>query len=84
MPGCYGHFQFALDYLHQISPVKSIPSGSTRHCRSPSERAVGHRLAGSEWQHDAPREIMTQPDPPERPIGFINPEDKGKKAQAKR
>ena len=33
---------------------------------------------------DALRELMTPPDPPKRPIGFINPEDKGKKAQAKR
>ena len=23
------------------------------------------------------RELMTPPDPPKRPIGFINPEDKG-------
>jgi DNA-binding PadR family transcriptional regulator len=29
---------------------------------------------------DALRELMTPPDPPKRPIGFINPEDKGKKA----
>ena len=28
---------------------------------------------------DALRELMTPPDPPKRPIGFINPEDKGKK-----
>lgn len=35
---------------------------------------------------DALRELMTPPDPPKRPIGFINPEDKGKKtsSQAKR
>ena len=33
---------------------------------------------------DALRELMTQPDPPKRPIGFINPEDKGKKTQARR
>jgi hypothetical protein len=26
---------------------------------------------------DALRELMTPPDPPKRPIGFINPEDKG-------
>jgi hypothetical protein len=26
---------------------------------------------------------MAPPDPPKRPIGFINPEDKGKKAQAR-
>ena len=32
---------------------------------------------------DALRELMTPPDPPKRPIGFINPEDKGKKASAK-
>ena len=31
---------------------------------------------------DALRELMTPPDPPKRPIGFINLEDKGKKAQA--
>ena len=30
---------------------------------------------------DALRELMTPPDPPKRPIGFINPEDKGKKTQ---
>ncbi len=29
---------------------------------------------------DALRELMTPPDPPKRPLGFINPEDKGKKA----
>ena len=33
---------------------------------------------------DALRELMTPPDPPKRPIGFINPEDKGKKMQAQR
>ena len=33
---------------------------------------------------DALREPMTPPDPPRRPIGFISPEDTGKKAQAKR
>ncbi len=33
---------------------------------------------------DALRELMTPPDPPKRPIGFISPEDKGKKAQARR
>jgi hypothetical protein len=32
---------------------------------------------------DALRELMTPPDPPKRPIGFINPEDKGKKTQAR-
>jgi len=30
---------------------------------------------------DALRELMTPPDPPKRPIGFINPEDKGGKAR---
>ena len=30
---------------------------------------------------DALRELMTPPDPPKRPIGFINPEDKGSKAR---
>jgi hypothetical protein len=33
---------------------------------------------------DALRELMTPPDPPKRPIGFINPEDKGKKTSASR
>ena len=36
---------------------------------------------------DALRELMTSPDPPKRPVGFINPEDKGSKktsSQAKR
>jgi hypothetical protein len=28
---------------------------------------------------DALRELMTPPDPPKRPIGFVMPEDKGKK-----
>ena len=28
---------------------------------------------------DALRELMTPPDPPKRPIGFINPEDKDSK-----
>ncbi|MCG3190480.1 MAG: hypothetical protein LKCHEGNO_03213 [Burkholderiaceae bacterium] len=32
---------------------------------------------------DALREPMTSPDPPKRPIGFINPEDKGKKTSAR-
>jgi hypothetical protein len=32
---------------------------------------------------DALRELMTPPDPPKRPIGFINPEDKGKKTGGK-
>ena len=33
---------------------------------------------------DAVRELMTPPDPPKRPIGFVNTEDKGKKTQARR
>jgi hypothetical protein len=33
---------------------------------------------------DALRELMTPPDPPKRPIGFINPEDKGKKGTGAR
>jgi hypothetical protein len=33
---------------------------------------------------EALRELMTPPDPPKRPIGFINPEDKGKKTQGSR
>ncbi len=33
---------------------------------------------------DALRELMTPPDPPKRPIGFISPEDKGKKTSARR
>ncbi len=32
---------------------------------------------------DALRELMTPPDPPKRPIGFVTPEDRGKKAQAR-
>ncbi len=34
---------------------------------------------------DALRELITPPDPPKRPVGFISPEDKGKKtlSQAK-
>ena len=32
---------------------------------------------------DALRELMTPPDPPKRPIGFVTPEDKGKKTSAK-
>ena len=31
---------------------------------------------------DALRELTTPPDPPKRPIGFINPEDKSKKTSA--
>ncbi len=33
---------------------------------------------------DALRELMTPPDPPKRPIGFITPEDKGKKTSGSR
>jgi ORF6N domain len=33
---------------------------------------------------DALRELMTPPDPPKRPIGFITPQDKDKKTQARR
>ena len=32
---------------------------------------------------DPIRELMMPPDPPKSPIGFVTPEDKGKKAQAK-
>lgn len=31
---------------------------------------------------DALRELMTPPEPPKRPIGFVTPEDKGKKPTA--
>jgi len=33
---------------------------------------------------DALRELMTPPDPPKRPIGFVTPEDKGKKTSSKK
>jgi hypothetical protein len=33
---------------------------------------------------DAIRELMTPPDPPKRPIGFVTPEDKGKKTSGKK
>jgi hypothetical protein len=33
---------------------------------------------------DALRELMTPPDPPKRPIGFISPEDKGSKKTSSR
>lgn len=33
---------------------------------------------------DALRELMTPSDPPKRPIGFINPEDKGKRTSGAR
>ncbi len=33
---------------------------------------------------EALRALMTPPDPPKRPIGFVTPEDKGKKAQGAR
>ena len=33
---------------------------------------------------DALRELMTPPDPPKRPIGFVTPEDKAKKTPASR
>jgi hypothetical protein len=33
---------------------------------------------------DALRELMTPPDPPKRPIGFVHPEDKSKKASGSR
>jgi len=32
---------------------------------------------------EAIRELMTPPDPPKRPIGFVTPEDKSKKARAR-
>lgn len=50
-------------------------------------RGYGRDLTPKPQQvFDALRELMTPPDPPKRPIGFINPEDKGKKtsSQAKR
>jgi hypothetical protein len=33
---------------------------------------------------EALRQLVTPPDPPKRPIGFFNPEDKGKKTQGYR
>ena len=33
---------------------------------------------------DALRELMTPPEPAKRPIGFVTPEDKGKKTSGKR
>lgn len=32
---------------------------------------------------EAVNQLMTPPDPPKRPIGFLTPEDKGKKTTAK-
>ena len=34
---------------------------------------------GNEQVFEALRELMTPPDPPKRPIGFVTPEDKGGK-----
>ena len=55
-----------------------------------SNRALGAKLDELERKlhsHDqaivgileAIRQLMTPPDPPKRPIGFVTPEDKGKK-----
>jgi ORF6N domain len=33
---------------------------------------------------DALRDLMTPPEPPKRPVGFVTPEDKGKKATGRR
>ena len=33
---------------------------------------------------EALRALVTPPDPPKRPIGFVTPEDKGKKTSGKR
>ncbi len=33
---------------------------------------------------DALRELMTPPDPPKRPIGFVTPEDKSKGSKARK
>ncbi len=38
-----------------------------------------HTRAQLKKVFDALRELMTPPDPPKRPVGFINSEDKGKK-----
>ena len=32
---------------------------------------------------EAVNQLMAPPDPPKRPIGFVTPEDKGKKGQAR-
>ena len=44
------------------------------------------RNARNQLKHvfDALRELMTPPDPPKRPIGFVTPEDKGKKTSGAR
>jgi hypothetical protein len=43
-----------------------------------SSAAVGPTWGNHlEQLFEARRELMTPPDPPERPIGFVTPEDKG-------
>jgi len=51
-------------------------------------RAVQHLQPqhGNQFKQlfDALRELMTPPDSPKRPIGFVTPEDKGKKTSGVR
>ena len=54
---------------------------------TPFSKAVAHSLtAHPEFKEvfDALRELLTPPDPPKRPIGFVNLKDKGKKTSATR
>jgi hypothetical protein len=46
---------------------------------SPSRDRVTVDLRGI---GDAVRELMTPPDPPKRPIGFVTPDDKDSKGKA--
>jgi hypothetical protein len=74
--------------VHVVNPpavVQSSPVGSIPLSGFPPTLAMNHDTFSHNTRaqlkkvFDALRELMTPPDPPKRPIGFINPEDKGSK-----
>lgn len=68
-----------------MRPARSSPRRPARREEKTEALAMNHdTFSRNTRKHlrevfEALRELMAPPDPPKRPIGFINPEDKGNK-----
>ncbi len=66
-------FMFQLDAAEKLERLELSHDTFSRNTRAQLKQVF-----------DALRELMVPPDPPRRPIGFVTPEDKGKKTSSKR
>jgi len=77
----------AVDRTRQLAQNLGVSYGELRRLQvaadlsgaSTDELAKAFTRAQLKKVFDALRELVTPPDPPKRPIGFVTPEDKGKR-----